>query len=138
MARRRRNDGWIWPAGQIVGLFVLMGFIYPPFRQVVAGVGALFVILLVLGVVSVLGLVAYRLFARRGTDQTFAFGVSSPSSTLPATDASQAEMPSTTQQLIDQMRSIDWSSSWSPSFTASRAATSAGAAARTPMAALIS
>jgi len=108
MARRRRDDDWKWPAGQLVGLFVLIGFIYPPFRQVVAGVGALFVILLVVAVVVVLGLGTYKLLARRGTAQTFAFNIFAPSATLAASYANRDHRPSTTEQLIDQMRSIGW------------------------------
>jgi HJR/Mrr/RecB family endonuclease len=108
MARRRRDDDWIWPVAQLVGLFVALGFIYPPFRQVVVGIGSLFVVLLVVAVVVVLGLGTYKLLARRGTAQTFSFNASAPSATLAASDASQVERPGTTEQLINQLRSIDW------------------------------
>ena len=85
-----------------------MCFIYPPFRQVVVGIGSLFVVLLVVVVVVVLGLGTYKLLARRGTAQTFSFNASTPSATMAASDASRVERPVTTGQLINQLRAIDW------------------------------
>ena len=108
MARRRRDDDWIWPVAQLVGLFVALGFIYPPFRQVVVGVGSPFVVVLVVVVVGVLGLGTCRLLARRGTTQTFLFRVFAPPASLAVSNAEQVERPGTTEQVINQLRSIDW------------------------------
>jgi restriction system protein len=107
MPRRRRNDDWIWPVAQLVGLFVALGFIYPSFRQMVGGIGSLCVVPLVVAVVVVLGLGTCKLLARRGTAQTLSFKVSAPSATVAASDANQAERPSTID-LVQQLRSIDW------------------------------
>lgn len=30
MARRKKDDDWIWAIAQLAGLFVALGFIYPP------------------------------------------------------------------------------------------------------------
>ena len=91
----------------LVGLFVVLGFIYPPFRQVVVGIGSLFVVLLVVVVVVVLGLGRYMLLARRGTAQRFSFNVSAPSATLAVSSASRVERPGTTERLINQLALID-------------------------------
>ena len=107
MARRRRDDDWIWPVAQLVGLFVVLGFIYPSFRQMVGGIVSLCVVLLVVAIVVVLVLGTRKLLARRGTAQTFSFHIAVPSATVAASDANQAERPSTID-LVQQLRSIDW------------------------------
>ena len=114
MARRRQDDDWVWPVAQFVGLFVALGFIYPPFRQVVVGIGSLFVLLLVIAVALVLGISIYKLVSRRGApQQRFAFGTSVPGAPVvprisPIISAQAPEKTQTMGQLINQLRSIDW------------------------------
>jgi len=114
MARRRRDDDWISPLAQLIGLCVALGFIYAPFRQVVLGVGWLFVLLVILaiGILFVVGI--YKFVARRGMDGAqFTFQTSPPA---PVTSVALNSFnpgpamanPQTTEQLVERLRSIDW------------------------------
>jgi hypothetical protein len=102
MARRGRDEDWIWAVAQSIGLLVALGLVYPPFRQVVVGVGSTFVCLLILSVMTVFGVGAYRFLSRREAPEERS-GVEPSGPGVLGVDN-----PPTTEQFIDQLRAIDW------------------------------
>lgn len=106
MAQRKKDDDWIWAIAQLAGLFVALGFIYPPFRQTISAFGSLLVALLILVLVAVLGLVLYRIATRSKR----AKGASGYVLTQPphASAQSHEKEPQTAAEFVERLRSIDW------------------------------
>jgi restriction system protein len=73
----------------------------------VTGVGWPLAVLLVLVIVGVLMLGTYKVLAQRGTAQTSPSGIYPLLATSEGSNANRAEKP-TTEQLVHQLRSIDW------------------------------
>lgn len=106
MARRRNDDDWIWAIAQLAGLFVLLGFVYPPIRKTIFALGSLVVGVLILLFIALLGLVAYRIAtrAKRENCATITFFENFPGAASPASQ----QAGQTTADLIQRLRSIDW------------------------------
>jgi restriction system protein len=61
MARRKKaGDDFIGMIGQLAGLAILIGLIYPPFRQAINSFGFVFILLLVVALVAVVGIRVYK------------------------------------------------------------------------------
>jgi restriction system protein len=108
MGPPKRDDELIWSITRLFGLVVALVFVYPVYRHLPVGFGSTFALFLVLAVVGVLVLSIFRLLVRRGKTQTSSSNVFAPSATLAKPTVSHVQKPSTTEQLIQQLRSIDW------------------------------
>lgn len=95
---------------QLIGLFLVLGVIYPPLRQIVAGVGFALVLLAVLAIGVLLALFIYKLASKNRTSgQPASIQVAARSSDNSPSLSPLAVLTSgTTNQFIDQVRSIDW------------------------------
>jgi len=106
MARRKKDDDWIWAIAQLGGLFVALGFIYPPFRQTIFAFGSFLLALLILLIVAVLGLAIYRITTRSKRAKGASENVFT---SLPnASDRTQEREPQTAAEFVERLRSIDW------------------------------
>jgi hypothetical protein len=129
MARRKRADPLLSAMPQLMGLAVLLCLINPAARQAIVGFGMFFVIIAVFLAFVLVSVGVYRLKTRRGpswagyTANPFApmrdilstlktDRVASPPncSSIPTTVsvAPLARKPSSTTELVEQLRSIDW------------------------------
>src|SRR6266851_207113 len=113
MARRRRNDDWIWPVAQLVGLLMGLSLIYPPFRQVVVGIGSIVLSVVVIAVVLIFGVGIYKLASRRSARGQFTLESETPAALQvprigPTVSPVPTRKPETTEHLVNQLRSIDW------------------------------
>ena len=103
MARRRRDDDWIWSVAQLVGLFVALGVISTLLHQMVVGIGSIILLLVTLAVAIVFGIGIYKLMSRRSAvPQRFAFDVSMPGAPVvprmsPIISAPAKEKPQSTE-----------------------------------------
>jgi len=107
MARRRKNDDWVWAIPQVVGLFLALGFVYPPIHQVLWGLGFIAICVIGVAVVGLVGFGLYRFTTRSQRPQAVernvdwkALGVNVKGETQP--------QPQTTTELIERLCSIDW------------------------------
>lgn len=128
MARRRKDDAWIWAIPQAVGLFLALGMLNPAFRQALASIMSLVLWLAIFLVAGAVVLVVYWEIANRNKSDTRyltnvwgAAPANSPiteidrlplrPSVVPTPTASfvpRADPPLNTTELIEQLRSIDW------------------------------
>ena len=101
MARRRRDDDWIWSVAQLVGLFVALGVISTLLHQMAVGIGSIILLLVTLAVTIVFGI--GKLMSRRSAvPQRFAFDVSVPGAPVvprmsPIISAPAKEKPQSTE-----------------------------------------
>lgn len=119
MARRRNRDGdWIGLVAQLAGLLMLLSLISPQVRQTIFAVGYIMGALLLLAGLALIGFVIYRWLSQSQTSSDLeVFDLSSlgdataplvnvPSIEIPERTKSAA--PQTTDELLEQLRSIDW------------------------------
>lgn len=108
MARKRKDDDLTWLVARLIGLFVALSLVWPPFRQAVAGI---FVLLVISAVGIVLAVGIYKLVSRRGTSgEQLTFQTSSPTpvASPPSSLAPAIAKPRTTDQFVERLRAIDW------------------------------
>ncbi len=114
MARwRKKNDDWVEPFVQLVGLLFLLSLLSPTVRQTISAIGIGVICLLSLVAVGVIGLGIYQVAARsrqeKAGEQDFD---RQPSDT--GNEAAEREWRAvlspaqTSTELIEQLRNIDW------------------------------
>lgn len=114
MVRRRRNRELDIALGvaQLIALLVVAGMFLPQVRQMVIGFGVIVVGVIILG-----GLVAFGVFLIRRSDRATWFSATTlaadefptvASSVLPVSTAAGLSRPTTTADLIERLRAIDW------------------------------
>jgi ssDNA-binding Zn-finger/Zn-ribbon topoisomerase 1/Na+-transporting methylmalonyl-CoA/oxaloacetate decarboxylase gamma subunit len=132
MARRRKKDTWASVIAPLLGLFFLLWFFSPGFRQTIVGVGYALLILCVLAIVVGIGVAIYR-SGREPTSSATDYrtnvfaAVPQAVPDLASNSASEGqapqvnhaplpavwlmpspEKPASTAELIERLRSIDW------------------------------
>jgi hypothetical protein len=60
MARRRKDDDWIWLVAQLIGVLLLFGLISPQTRQMICAVGVLAVCAVSIAGTGLIGFGIYR------------------------------------------------------------------------------
>src|ERR1041385_1398793 len=100
MARRRkRDDDWIGPLAQLVGLLVLLSLISPQVRQTILAVGFLGICLLGVAVLCLIGFGIYR-FATRSQGSEILQSRVAPEISLPVAPRPERVIPQNTSTLI--------------------------------------
>ena len=64
MARRRKDDDWIGPVAQLVGLVVLLSLVSPQVRQTISAIGVIAICFVGLVVIGLIGFGVYRVATR--------------------------------------------------------------------------
>ena len=107
MARRRKDDDWIWAIPQVVGLFIALGFVYPPVHQVLLGMGFIAICVIGVAVVGLVGFGVYRFTTRSQRPQAVERNVDWKALGVNVKGETQTQ-PQTTMELIERLRLIDW------------------------------
>ena len=102
MARRRKDDDWVGPVAQLVGLVFLLSLISPQVRQIISAIGFVAICLLGLAVIGLIGFVVCR-FATRSQR----VGAVEHNLGWKGIDDEKVP-PQSTPDLNEQLRSIDW------------------------------
>jgi len=105
--RRKRDDDWIGPLAQLVGLLVLLSLISPQVRQTILAIGFLGICLLGGTVLGLIGFGIYR-FATRSHEPGMRRSTLAAEISLPATPRPENVLPQSTPNFIEQLRTIDW------------------------------
>ena len=116
MARRQRKDGWwVGPIAQLAGLIALACALIPGVREMLISIGIIAFIVLGVIIVGLIGFAFYRLSNPRRRLQPAGVALSAIPSVIPnpprATSATlheQSSKPLVTDELIKQLRSMDW------------------------------
>jgi len=102
MARRRKEDDWVGPVAQLVGLVFLLSLISPQVRQTISAIGFVAICLLGLAVLGLIGFGIYRFATRSQRVGAIQHNVGWKGV------GSEKEPPQSTPDLNEQLRSIDW------------------------------
>ncbi len=114
---RKKDDEWIWLVARLGGAILFLSLLSPDVRNFLVAIAFISKCVLAIGIVLLLGFVFYRLYRSSHVE-----GVSLKSQSLPGTSSTvlatntpgsqhppvKHDAPSTTPEILQQLRSIDW------------------------------
>ena len=106
MARRRKDDDWIGPVAQLVGLVFLLSLLSPAVRQTITAIGFVAICLLGLAVAGLVGFGIYKVATR--SQRVSAIERTVDWKALGVAVRGKEKPRQSTPDLIEQLRSIDW------------------------------
>ena len=113
MARRSRDNNWIWPLVQATALVGVLGFIFPPFREAVTAVGSVFRLLLIVAlaalvVSAICGSLSPDRAPRQAAMESSVPAVPVLCNASPRISGPDPATSRTPDPLMEQLRSLGW------------------------------